>query len=173
NFAEPFTVKAQFTLNDKMAVAAGGSSVIPYGLSMKGRPSGALLGDRYDGRQLPFVCYAGRQVEEIELSFADGLPLPQTIPNRTIDKRWFSYTAEYRLEDRTLKIRREFVSHVPSQVCSPEVEAQISRPLKEVRADIATRLHFGPGVETVHGDQSGTRQAPPQLQTVVAEPSAE
>src|SRR5262249_53892132 len=52
DLAEPFTVKAQFTLNDKMAVAAGGSSVIPYGLSMKGRPSGALLGDRYDGRQL-------------------------------------------------------------------------------------------------------------------------
>lgn len=174
DFAEPFTVKAQFTLNEKMNVAAGGTTVIPYGLSMKARPTGALLGERYDGRQLPFICYAGRQVEEIELSFADGLPLPQTIQNRNIDNRWFSYTAQYKLEGRTLKINREFVSRVPGQVCSPEVEAEIARPLKQVRADLTTRLRFGPGAEATHTDQPSTREAPvAQPPAVAAEPSAD
>ena len=38
-----------------------------------------------------------------------------------------------------MKINREFVSRVPGQVCSPEVEAEIARPLKQVRADLTTR----------------------------------
>jgi len=173
DFAEPYAVKAQFTLNEKMTVAAGGTSVIPYGLSMKGRPNGGLLGDRYDGRQLPFVCYAGRQVEELELSFADGMPLPETIPNRSIDNRWFTYTAQYKIEDRTLKITREFVSRVPGQVCSPELEAEIARPLKQVRADLATRLRFGAGVAAGHTEQPVTRETPAQLPTADAEPSAD
>jgi hypothetical protein len=174
DFTEPYAVKAQFTLNEKMSVAAGGTSVIPHGLSMKGRPSTALLGDRYDGRQLPFVCYAASQVEEIELSFADGLPLPQTIPNRTIDNRWFSYTAQYRLEGRTLKIRREFVSRVPGQVCSPEVEAEIGRPFKQVRADLTTRLRFGAGVGAAPADQPiTTHEAPAQPPAVATEPSTD
>ena len=108
------------------------------------------------------------------MSFADGLPLPQTIPNRTIDNRWFSYTAQYRLEGRTLKIRREFVSRVPGQVCSPEVEAEIGRPFKQVRADLTTRLRFGAGVGAAPADQPiTTHEAPAQPPAVATEPSTD
>jgi len=36
--------------------------------------------------QTDFVCFAGREVEEIEISFADGLALPNRIEGTTIDK---------------------------------------------------------------------------------------
>jgi hypothetical protein len=64
-------------------------------------------------RRQPFVCLAGRQVEEIELAFAEGVPLPQKIDGRRIENRNFVYTSDYQLEGRALKVRREFVSRVP------------------------------------------------------------
>jgi hypothetical protein len=45
------------------------------------------------GRQLPFTCFAGTQVEEIDITFADGLTLPLTIDGRRIETKSFVYTA--------------------------------------------------------------------------------
>ncbi len=86
---------------------------------------------------MPFVCSAGRQIEDIEVSFADGLPLPQAPKGIKIDKPHFIYTSDYLIENRTLKIRREFESRVAGQVCAPEAEAAISDSLKAIQADVA------------------------------------
>jgi len=48
------------------------------------------------------------------------------------------------MEGRTLKIRHEFVSLTPNQVCAPEVEAEIGRPLMEVRTSVNSRLVLSP-----------------------------
>jgi len=105
-----------------------------------GRPGDLLLGTRHQGRKLPFECLAGRQIEEIDVTLPGDKPLNITIPSRKIANRLFSYKSEYHVEGHVLKIRHEFVSLVPNQVCGPEIEADIAKPMAEVQASVNSRL---------------------------------
>jgi tetratricopeptide (TPR) repeat protein len=138
DLADPFALTSEF----KLATAAGRDIPFPIGLMTRVRPGNYLLGPRVDGRQHPFVCLAGRQIEEIELTFAAGLALPAVPRGGTIQNSRFSYEAQYRLEGRTLKVRREFVSKVAGQVCAPEVEAEAVGVLKAVWADLNTKIRM-------------------------------
>jgi hypothetical protein len=144
NFAEPYVVKGRFTLNDRFAAPPAGRKMIPIGIPILNRPGELLLGARHQGRKLPFTCLAGRQVEEIEVTLAEDKPLNITVQGRKIANKLFSYKSDYHLEGRTLKIRHEFVSLTPNQVCAPEVEAEIGRPLMEVRTSVNSRLALSP-----------------------------
>ena len=139
---DSYVVKSRFTLNQRLTIAPGATHMIPVGLPVQRRPGEFLFGNRHAGRTLPFVCFAGRQIEESEISFADGLPLPQPLKGRTIEHRLFSYSSSYRLENRTFKVRREFVSRVPGQVCPPQLEDEIAEDLKAVRGSLASRISF-------------------------------
>jgi len=138
DLADPFALTGEF----KLATAAGREVPFPVGLMTRVRPGNYLLGPRFEGRKHPFVCLAGRQIEEIELTFAAGLTLPAVPQGRTIENSRFSYVAQYRLEGRTLKARREFVSKVAGQVCAPEMEAEVANALKAVAADLNTRIRM-------------------------------
>jgi hypothetical protein len=142
-----YAVKSRYTLSQRLNFAPGSAHIIPVGLPVQRRPGEYLFGNRHAGRAFPFVCFAGRQVEEIEIRFADGLPLPLPLRGRTIEHRLFSYSSSYRLENRTFKVRREFVSRVPGQVCRPQVEDEIAEDLKAVRGSLASRMSF-PGKPT-------------------------
>jgi transglutaminase-like putative cysteine protease len=145
NLAEPYVVKGRFTLNERFGGPPAGRKVIPIGIPILGRPGDLLFGTRHQGRKLPFTCLAGREVEEIEVTLPDdGKPLNLSIPGRKIANKLFSYKSDYRLDGRTLKIRHEFVSLTPTQVCGPEVEAEISKPLTEVRTSVNSRLSLSP-----------------------------
>jgi hypothetical protein len=48
----------------------------------------------------------------------------------------FTYSSSFKLENRTLRIHREFVSRVPGQSCPSETEAKIAVDLERVRADL-------------------------------------
>ena len=141
-------VKGRFTLNDRFAAPPAGRKVIPIGIPILSRPGELLLGARHQGRKLPFTCLAGRQVEEIEVTLPEDRPLNLAVPGRKIANKLFSYKSDYHLEGRTLKIRHEFVSLTPTQVCAPEVEAEISRPLMEVRTSVNSRLALSPHAAT-------------------------
>jgi hypothetical protein len=110
------------------------------------RPGNFLLGTRLSGRQYAFVCYAGTQIEDIEATFEPPLLLPNPLPAASIDNPMFTYRSTFKIENRTLKIHREFVSRVPKQVCPPETEAQISADMDKVRADVNSAYRFGPAV---------------------------
>jgi hypothetical protein len=158
--AEPFVLRGQFTFDAPAKFSSTTTYAIPTGLSVKVRPGGFLLNARLPGRKLPFMCYSGRQIEELELTFAEGLPLPRVLNPRKIETRVFTYTSESRIEDRTLKIRREFASHVPGQVCGPEVEAMIAGPMQDVIANVQARMSFEPPAPTpVSANKHPERQA--------------
>jgi transglutaminase-like putative cysteine protease len=140
HLAEPYVVKGNFTLNDRFAAPPAGRKIIPIGMPILGRPGDLLLGTRHQGRKLPFECMAGRQTEEIDVTLPGDKPLNITIPSRKIANKHFTYKSEYRVEGRILKIRHEFVSLVPAQVCGPEIEADIAKPMAEVRASVNSRL---------------------------------
>jgi hypothetical protein len=85
---------------------------------------------------------AGTQTEDIEVTFDPTLPLPSPLPPSSIDNPFFSYRSTFKVEGRTLKIHREFVSRVPKQLCSPETEAQITADLVRVRTDVNSAYRF-------------------------------
>jgi hypothetical protein len=83
-------------------------------------------------------------VEEIELTFEDGLPIARPIRGRNIDSKYFSYQSHYAISGRTLTIRREFRSNVAGQVCAKEIESELTEPLQEVARNLRTRMSFQP-----------------------------
>lgn len=136
--AESFSITGAF----KLAPAAGREVVVPVGLMTRVRPGRYLTGARLEGRSHPFMCLAGRQIEDIELTFAPGLALPTVPPGRRIESSHFSYLSQYRLEGRTLKVRREFISKVAGQVCAPEAELEVAGVLTGVIADLNARIRM-------------------------------
>jgi hypothetical protein len=141
---DPVAIKGTFTLTAPFrAPAPGGIAAVTVGMPLTVRPGNFLLGARLAGRLSAFVCWAGTQIEDIEATFDPKLPMPGALSPTTIDNPAFSYRSTFRIEDRTLKVHREFVSRVPSQSCPPQTEAQISADMDKVRADVNTAYRFG------------------------------
>jgi len=143
DFSEPYTLHSTFVLNTRLSVPLSGSRELPFGMPIHKRPGLWPLGQRVAKRQTDFVCFAAREVEEIEITFADGLVLPNRLEGITIDNRYLSYRATYDLVDRTLRVRREFSSNVAGQVCSKEVEAEITGELQRVMRSLGVQMVFG------------------------------
>ncbi len=134
---------ASFTLATKFVTPpSGGRAFIPFGLPLTNRPGNFLLGPLQGNRTLAFSCYAGHQIEDIEAIFAEPLPMPIAPPPTTIDNATFSYHATFKVEGRTFKIHREFVSHVDSEVCQPGLEKQIAKDMSVVAVNLGTPYVF-------------------------------
>ncbi len=142
DLSEPYSVQGEFSLNEKLQIPLSGARDIPIGMPIHGRPGVGLLGQRVAGRQADFSCYAGKQVEEIELTFADRLPLPKAISGSAIDNTYFSYQSSYTIKGRTLTIRREFKSKVAGQACAKEMEAEILEPMQRVARSLRVQMSF-------------------------------
>jgi transglutaminase-like putative cysteine protease len=142
DLGDSWSVRARFTYDEPMAIKPAASIAFPAGPMLQWHPGEYLPGPVLPNRKQPFTCFAGTQIEEIDLTFAEGLPLPQNIDGRRIETASFVYTADYRLDGRTLKVRREFVSRVPEQVCDPAVAADIAQPLRDITTSNGTRLAF-------------------------------
>ena len=144
DFAEPYVLRGEFTLNTKLEVPFSGSRQIPFGMPIHRRPSVGLLGQRIPGRRADFMCFAAKQVEEIELTFADGLPLPRAINGSTVENKYFSYQSHSAINGRTLTVRREFKSNVTGQVCAKEIESELTEPLQRVARSMQVQMSFQP-----------------------------
>jgi len=96
---------------------------MPVGLPLTARPGNFLPGLLAQTHKLPFTCYAGRQVEDIDMTFDPDLPMPVAPGPLNVENSGFSYQATFTTKDRTLKVHREFVSLVDHQVCDPAFDA--------------------------------------------------
>jgi hypothetical protein len=140
---DPAVIKSDFKLNDRFKPPAPTVAVaIPGGMPFSVRPGSFTFGARLNGRQSAFACLAGIQIEDIEAVFDPALPMPIPPTGMTIDNPLFTYRSSYGIENRTLKIHREFVSRVSRQVCPAEAEAQITPDLNKVRADLYSGFRF-------------------------------
>ena len=143
DYSEPFVVQGAFSLNEKVKTPLDGWRVIPFGMPILGRPGERLLGQRVAGRKTDFACYAGKQVEEIELTFEKGLALPKATKGIVVDSKYVSYRSSYSQVGRTLTVRREFESKVPGQRCTKEIEAEIAEPMQRVLRSLRAQMLFG------------------------------
>ncbi len=142
DLSEPYSVQGDFSLHEKLQMPLSGARDIPIGMPIHARPGVGLLGPRVAGRATDFACYAGKQVEQVELTFAERLPLPKTFKEAAIDNKYVSYRWSATIKGRTLTIRREFVSKVTRQVCAKEMEAEISEPLQRVARSLRAQMSF-------------------------------
>lgn len=147
--AEPFIIRSWFKLNKRLETRANSSWPIPAAFVLKESPddeddtlSENFFGKRYENRQLPFLCSAGRDTRYLEITFAEGLPLPKPLKGLDVKTSVFSYKSTYRMENRTLKVAREFVSEVSTRVCPAALEAEIAGPLKAVGEDLEKEISF-------------------------------
>jgi tetratricopeptide (TPR) repeat protein/transglutaminase-like putative cysteine protease len=139
---EPAIITGSFHLNERLSLPAAGNGFIPYGMPLMVRPGGYLLGTRLLDRKSSFQCFAGRQTEDIEATFAPGLPMPVPNASRTIDNPAFTYRSNFKVEGRTLKMHREFTSRVAGQSCPPELEAQIAADMNLVVRNMGNVFEF-------------------------------
>ena len=134
---DPVRITGSFALSDRFkAPTPGHAAILPVGMPLLVRPGNYLLGARLAGRQDAFVCFAGTQIEDIDETFGPALPLPSAWLPVRIDNPMFTYSSTFKLENRTLRIHREFVSRAPGQTCAAETEAKIAADLDKVRADL-------------------------------------
>ena len=131
DFREPYAVKGRFVLDQRLDLRAA-TQPIPQGMAFMRRPGEFLFAEENE-RRSSFRCLAGRQIEQIELTFTEGLPLPVELNSRTIETRLFTYTTSYKLQNRTFTIRREFVASTALLFTKPQPEATSAKPAK--RAD--------------------------------------
>ncbi len=125
-----------------MEVPLKGLRDIPIGLPVHDNPVDWFFGTRVDGRKSDFICDAGKQVSEIEVTFAEGLPLPKPLVSLKVSNRYFSFAEESSVGGRTLHIRREFTSNVPDQVCASTIEPEIGPLLKTVAHKLSEQMAF-------------------------------
>jgi hypothetical protein len=160
NFAEttdPVAIKGSFTLDQRFkAPAAATRAVVPRGVPLTTWPGSFLLGSRLNGRRSAFVCYAGRQTEDIDATFDPALPLPLPLVPITIENPTFSFRSTMKVEVRTLKIHREFASRVERQVCPPDLEAKIATDLNTVRVNVFSSFAFGASPPSAATKPTGT-----------------
>jgi hypothetical protein len=143
NFTQPFTISATFRYLDGLKLPVDAERALPAGLPVIERPGDWMFGSRLPGRRFDFVCYAGRQIDEIEITFAEGLPLPAPMKAFADKNDLISFSVSSTLIDRTLRVTREFESNVKGQVCSAADEAAIGTFLKAVTEKLDEKMVFG------------------------------
>jgi transglutaminase-like putative cysteine protease len=140
--ANDVSLKSEFAMADTIDLAAGEALVPPPGLRFLARPGTSLMGTHDTPRTNPFPCYAGRQVETIEVVVPEGFK-PQRLPRDRARKTSIAeYSAHYTFQDRTLTVRREFVGRPQHQVCTPEQSQELEGLLSRVRRDYASVVLF-------------------------------
>jgi len=142
---DPAMIGGAFSLQGRLMLSPSGMAVIPRGMPVLRPPGEVLLGNSLvNGRTSAFICYAGRQIEDIEVTFAPGLPMPMPRPSGNINTPAFTYRSSYTVEGRTLKMHREFISLVRGQSCPAELGAQIKGDMNAAASDIMNNaFNFG------------------------------
>ena len=140
--ANDVSLKSEFAMADTIDLAAGEALVPPPGLRFLARPGTMLMGTHDTPRTHPFPCYAGRQVETLDVAVPAGFR-PQRLPrNRTFETAMATYSARYAFHDGTLTVRREFVARPRQQVCTAEQSHEMADLLSRIRRDYASVVLF-------------------------------
>jgi len=142
DMAPEVLLMASFNLADSIDLAAGEALSPPGGLRFLPRPGSFLLGMQDAPRQHTFVCYAGRQVETIEVKVPPGLK-PTRLP---ADRHWTTsiaeYTSSYAFSDGTLSVRRDFTARPQGQACAADRSHELIGLMSNIRRDYRAVVVF-------------------------------
>ncbi len=143
DYTEPYTLRSTFALHNKLETPLTGLHDLPIGMPLYPDAETWFFRRRLPGRKTDFYCYAGRMSEEIFVTFAEGLALPQPLEAVEVATAYFAYGQKSAVEDRVLQIRREFASLVQGQVCPSKAEEEIAPALQRVERSLKEQMAFG------------------------------
>jgi hypothetical protein len=167
DLADPIVVKGSFALTQPFKAPAPSERVaLPVGLPLAARPGEFLFPGPFTGRKIAFLCYAGREIEDIDVTFDQALPMPVPVKPISIDNARFNFQASFKVEGRTLKIHREFTSHVAHQVCPAEADAEIGGDMRTINNYVRTTYIFTAAAPAPAG--GGTQSQTVELTRAVA-----
>ena len=113
---DPWAVTAVFQLDPVVNVPGPSAMTLPVGVAPGYIRSFADAKSPAE-RRYPFVCGASRHVEDISLTFGEAVEIERIPTGVTLQRGPLHYSSSYRLEGRTLKVRREFEGLRTSEVC--------------------------------------------------------
>ena len=116
---DPWVVTAEFQLDPVVNVPGPSAMTLPVGVAPGYIRSFADSKPPAE-RRYPFACGASRHVEDISLSFGETVEIERIPPNVSLQRGPLHYSASYRLEGKTLKVRREFEGRRTSEVCGAQ-----------------------------------------------------
>ena len=126
----PWVVDATFQLDPVVNVPGPSAMTLPVGVS-PGRIKGFADYKPPVSRRFPFVCDTSRHVEDISLEFGESVAIDRIPGNVSLQRGPLSYKASYRLEGKTLKVKREFEERRSGPVCGVQ-DDQDWNALREV-----------------------------------------
>jgi len=132
--AEPYAVKASFTIIDKVFSRSGIRQIV-VGPRLIGRPVGQMRAVIREGRKNDFVCLANAYREEIVLKLPEGRTVSRLPPDVSQSHALGEYTASYRRAGQTVTVTREVVMRPPGSVCKPETAKALEEVLAAADAD--------------------------------------
>ena len=133
---------ASFKLADLIDLAAGEALLPPGGLRFLPRPGGFLLGVQDAPRRHPFPCYAGRQVETIEVEGAARLEADAAAGRPALDDVDRGICLELCLQRRHPVGAARIHGAAPGQVCAAEQSRELIGLMSNIRRDYRAVVVF-------------------------------
>jgi hypothetical protein len=88
------------------------------------------------GSPLEQACASTRYVEETSIEFPPATRVQRIPPDARIQRGPLRYEARWRLQGRTVHVRREFVSQYASTICGADEERAWEAVLPVLRRDL-------------------------------------
>lgn len=142
NVAPDATLEGEFKSVDAVDLAAGEGLFPSNGLRVLPLPGTFLVGGHDGTRTHPFPCYAGRQVDAIEVTVPAGLKPTRLPANRQWSTSIAEYRSSYEFKGTTLYVRREFVARPQGQVCGPDQSRELIGLMSNIRRDYRAVVVF-------------------------------
>lgn len=136
------TLSAEFTLLDKIDLAAGEGLYPPAGLRFLVRPATWVVGVHDKARLHPFPCHSGRQIERLEVTVPADFKPARLPANRVWQTSIADYRSTYEFRDGVLHVWREFVAHPGGEVCTPDHSAELVGLMSNIRRDYRSVVVF-------------------------------
>lgn len=137
-----FRVAATFRVTKAIGFpGAGGLPIAPWFYSeapaARWAQAAAVPPDDVDS-----VCSAGRSVEEYEVTLPASMRVVALPESTALDTPVLGYEASYKLEDRTLKVRRVLDDRTPPGLCSGALGREFHEAAQAVLKDLRQQLLF-------------------------------
>ena len=140
DLGDSYGLKADFTLEDKLADGQDDHFTLPGGLTVLSRGAAFLLGEDATDHG-GHLCYAGQQAETIRMHLPKGIGITLLPHDVALAGGYASYQASYATEGNTLVVHRDFTLATPHPLCTP-AEYEAMRPVllaarRDTRAELS------------------------------------
>ncbi len=131
----PWRLEAVFTLDPVVNLPGLAAMTLPVGVAPGNiRQMRTLVAD--PGILLEQACASTRYVEDTSIEFPPATRVQRIPPDARIQRGPLRYEARWRLQGRTVHVRREFVSQYASTICGADEERAWEAVLPVLRRDL-------------------------------------